>query len=233
MTDTQNEMTLLEQLASDYVMGSLPDTEREIVKQRLKTDQELQAEVSRWQNLLASMNATVGEASPAADTWKQIEQRLGWGEAPKNKWAAALDNVAFWRGTAFASIMLLMLTWGGSFLPTDDIEFMPDYSTVLAGTNGENDWLVRVDTKRNIMEVSALREMDMPDDMTPQLWRVSSKGEVMSLGMPAKKRVSYMPLNKAMFAPDGEMAMTLEPMEDDKPQTPNTPLTCKGGIKRL
>src|SRR5262245_45691686 len=84
-----NELTPIEALAADYVLGQLDASERSAVAARLQREPALRAAVEAWERRLAPLNDLTVSVTPSTDLFAAIEARTG-GHSPG---VAAASNV--------------------------------------------------------------------------------------------------------------------------------------------
>ncbi|HQS92979.1 MAG TPA: RNA polymerase subunit sigma-70, partial [Polaromonas sp.] len=70
------EKDAIDQLASDYVLGTLPYARRLEVEQRMPGDAHLRAAVESWQTRLLPLTALAPAVEPSAQLWARIEGSL-------------------------------------------------------------------------------------------------------------------------------------------------------------
>ena len=73
----------IDELAGDYVLGTLSAARRREVEQRLPFDADLRAAVQRWQEQLLPLAMLAEPVEPTAQLWRRIEASLGPVAAPK------------------------------------------------------------------------------------------------------------------------------------------------------
>jgi anti-sigma-K factor RskA len=66
----------MDELAGEYVLGTLPYAQRQQVEQRLATDAPLCAAVNRWQEQLLPLTRLAEPVQPTAQLWQRIESSL-------------------------------------------------------------------------------------------------------------------------------------------------------------
>jgi anti-sigma-K factor RskA len=62
----------LQQLAGEYVLGTLPAAARQEVEQRLTREPLLRAEVEGWERRLLPLTSLAAPAEPSAGLWPRI-----------------------------------------------------------------------------------------------------------------------------------------------------------------
>ncbi|NWE10489.1 RNA polymerase subunit sigma-70, partial [Pseudomonas edaphica] len=91
----------LDELASEYVLGTLPAEQRAEVEQRLKHDSELRAAVDAWEQRLLPLTALAEPVPPSAQLWRRIERSTANQPAGVPWW----NLLALWRGLAGAGLV--------------------------------------------------------------------------------------------------------------------------------
>ena len=71
-----NELTPIEALAADYVLGQLDESERGAVAARLQREPALRAAVEAWERRLAPLNDLTAAVAPSTDLFAAIEARI-------------------------------------------------------------------------------------------------------------------------------------------------------------
>lgn len=114
----------LDELASEYVLGTLGPEQRLHVQQRLEHDAPLRAAVDAWEQRLLPLTELAEPVAPSPSLWRRIERSLGHhtvDAAPSVPW---WNLLALWRGLAgaglLASLILaaLLLSRPGAVNPT-------------------------------------------------------------------------------------------------------------------
>ncbi|MCF5061175.1 anti-sigma factor, partial [Pseudomonas proteolytica] len=88
----------LNDLAGEYVLGTLAAEQRLHVQQRLEHDAPLRAAVEAWEQRLLPLTELAEPVAPSPYLWRRIERSLGHhavGETPPVPW---WNLLALWRG---------------------------------------------------------------------------------------------------------------------------------------
>ena len=93
----------LDELAGEYVLGTLPAEQRAEVEQRLKHDAELRAAVDAWEQRLLPLTALAEPVPPSANLWQRIERNIA--TARTHWW----DLLAVWRGLAATGLVTTLV----------------------------------------------------------------------------------------------------------------------------
>ena len=90
----------IEELASEYVVGTLPLEQRAEVEQRLKHDADLRAAVDAWEQRLLPLTALAEPVTPSQHLWRRIQHTLAEPATRVPWW----NLLAVWRGLAAAGL---------------------------------------------------------------------------------------------------------------------------------
>ncbi|WP_425274613.1 anti-sigma factor, partial [Pseudomonas cyclaminis] len=90
----------LDELAGEYVLGTLPAEQRAEVEQRLPHDAQLRAAVDAWEQRLLPLTALAEPVLPSAQLWRRIERNTASPDAHVPWW----NLLAVWRGIAAAGV---------------------------------------------------------------------------------------------------------------------------------
>ena len=194
----------LDELASEYVLGTLPGEQRAEVEQRLKHDAELRAAVDAWEQRLLPLTALAEPVPPSSELWRRIERNIA--TARTHWW----DLLAVWRGLAGAGL-LTTLVLAGLLLtrpPTAD----PSFVVVLVAPQSQAPgWVIQASHDQQI-QLIPLGVMEVPSDKALQFW---TKGDgwqgPVSLGLVKPGQTLSVPLDKLPpLAPNQLFELTLE-----------------------
>ena len=159
----------LDQLAGEYVLGTLSTEEHETVRQRLDEDGELRSAVDAWEQRLLALNALAEPVTPSARLWSRINRSLDAQQPaqPLRWW----QRLALWQGMAGAGVLaslLLVFTLLTAKAPA------PSYLVVLvAPADSAAGWVVQASDRRDI-QLIPLGQFPVPSDKVLQFW---TKGE--------------------------------------------------------
>lgn len=221
-------MNSIDELASEYVLGTLPTEQRAEVEQRLATDTALRAAVDAWEQRLLPLTEQVPPATPSVYLWRRIERSLE--HSATHDWPVSWWNrLALWRGLAGAGIAAslvlatLLLTRTAAIHPTA-------YVVVLvAPQNQAPGWVIQASNTQEI-QLIPLGVMEVPADKTLQFW---TKGEdwqgPVSLGLVKPGQTLSVPLDKLPpLAPNQLFELTLENPGGSKTGKPTGPIQAIG-----
>ncbi|NWD27837.1 MULTISPECIES: anti-sigma factor [Pseudomonas] len=221
-------MNSIDELASEYVLGTLPAEQRAEVEQRLATDPGLRAAVDAWEQRLLPLTEQADPVTPSVNLWRRIERSLGHSaseDSPVSWW----NRLSLWRGLAgaglAASLVLatLLLTQTATINPTA-------YVVVLVAPQSQAPgWVIQASNTQEI-QLIPLGIMEVPADKTLQFW---TKGEdwqgPVSLGLVKPGQSLSVPLDKLPpLAPNQLFELTLENPGGSKTGKPTGPIQAIG-----
>jgi anti-sigma-K factor RskA len=203
----------LNDLAGEYVLGTLASAERAAFEARLRTDVAAQRAVAQWASHLQPLADGVTPAIPSPDLWQRIQRELGLTARPSMRAPA-------WIAAAIAAVLV-----GIAFLFPDFI-FKPQASAVatLAPQGGEAAFVVSVAGDQKELLVRA-EKVDAVPDKSYELWAVPPSGAPISLGVVEAKGETERPVPEQMrplLVPGTTLAVSLEPEGGSPTGTPTT-----------
>lgn len=232
-----------EELAGEYVLGTLSAARRREVEQRLPFDADLRAAVQRWQEQLLPLAALTEPVEPSVQLWRRIETSLGPVAAPKvapadlprrsaapSSAAGWWHSVKLWRclaggGFAAAAVMAAVLVTQLGALPAG-----PQYMVVLVAPQDKSPgWVVQASSTKQLSLIP-LGQADVPAEKSLQFW---TKGDnwngPVSLGLVKPGQTVRIPLDKLPpLQPNQLFELTLEPVNGSPTSRPTGPIQFIG-----
>lgn len=232
---TQPEFLSADELAAEYVLGTLSATRRRMVEQRLPTDAALEAAVQRWQEQLLPLAALAEPVEPSAELWQRIDRSVAHAVAPRRAAIAPTpppwwDRLGLWRGLAgagfaTAAILASVLVTRQGVLPTG-----PQYMVVLVAPQDKAPgWVIQASDSRQL-SLTALGPVAVPAEKSLQFWTKGEdwKGPV-SLGLVKPGQTITIPLDKLPpLQPNQLFELTLEPVNGSPIDRPTGPIQFIG-----
>ena len=212
----------LDELASEYVLGTLPGEQRVEVEQRLAHDAELHAAVDAWEQRLLPLTALAEPVPPSSELWRRIERNTASARTP---W---WDLLAVWRGLAGAGL-LTTLVLDGLLLTRPPIA-EPSFVVVLvAPQNQAPGWVIQASNDQQI-QLIPLGVMEVPADKALQFW---TKGDgwqgPVSLGLVKPGQTLSVPLDKLPPLTQNQLfELTLEDPRGSPTGKPTGPIQAIG-----
>lgn len=236
-----------DELAGEYVLGTLSAARRREVEQRLPGDAALREAVQRWHEQLLPLAALANPVEPSAELWRRIEASLDEGAAPSAapglpasapRRAASVspdagwwNSVKLWRGlagTGFAAAAVLasvLVTRLGALPPA-----APQYLVVLVAPQDKAPgWVVQASSPKSLSLIP-LGQAEVPAEKSLQFW---TKGDnwngPVSLGLVKPGQTIQIPLDKLPpLQPNQLFELTLEPANGSPTNRPTGPIQFIG-----
>ncbi|MCU1758665.1 anti-sigma factor [Pseudomonas sp. 14P_8.1_Bac3] len=202
-----------DELASEYVLGTLSAEQRAEVQQRLHDDAELRTAVDTWERRLLDLTDFAEPKTPSPRLWPRIERSvnaLGRPSttptlAPSSWW----NRLPLWRGLAGAGLAATLLL--GALLLTQ-ATVKPTYLVVLVAPQDKAPgWVIQASNPREI-QLIPLGVAQIPEDKALEFWTKADgwQGPV-SLGLVKPGQTLSVPLDKLPpLQPDQLFELTLE-----------------------
>ena len=228
MREQENNIEL-DELAAEYVLGTLEGDDRLLFQQRIKGDPEAAEAVQQWENRLAPMLDAVSEVTPPEDVWSGIEQRLGFDEEKK---ASFWNSLRLWQGfSAVATAVGLVL----ALVLINTIPVSPEMFYMVQD-NDRTEWVVRANHQESMVAMQAVDPPQLPEGKVCQLWVTTSDGLIHPLGvLPHDGTVTFPVVNQRdqLFSQDAEISVTIEDQMDGYESMPTGPVVSRGKWIRI
>jgi anti-sigma-K factor RskA len=165
----------IEELASEYVLGTLSAEHRIEVQKRLAQDADLRAVVDAWEQRLLALTELAEPQTPTASLWGRIERSLNSIDRRAPRVTATAQPISWWNllplwrglaGTGLVATLLLatmLLTQTAPVNPTT-------YLVVLvAPQNQAPGWVIQASNPREI-QLIPLGVAQIPTDKALEFW---------------------------------------------------------------
>jgi anti-sigma-K factor RskA len=203
----------LNDLAGEYVLGTLAGDERVAFEARLQRDPAAMRAVAQWAAHLQPLADAQPPMIPPAQLWQRIERELGLPARSKMR-------APMWIAAAVAAALIVI-----AFL-IPDLIFKPEVNSIaqLAPQGGEPAFVVSVLDDQKKLLIHAAKVDDMPNQ-SYELWCVPPSGAPISLGViEARGETEHdVPENmRHLLTPGAALAVSLEPEGGSPTGTPTT-----------
>ena len=249
------------QIAGDYVLGTLSAASRCEVERRLPLDDALRADVYSWQEQLLPLVALAEPVAPSAQLWQRIagsvkglavnaaelpvveplptarSRHASGPSAPQPWWKNWWDSLNLWRslaggGFAAAAVLAAVLVTRMAAAPA------PQYLVVLVAPQDKSPgWVVQASAQDAGRQISLipLRLDPVPAEKTLQFW---TKGDnwsgPVSLGLVQPGQTIKIPLDKLpALQPNQLFELTLEPAGGSPVGKPTGPIQFIGRAAKV
>lgn len=219
----------LDELASEYVLGTLSAPEREAVQQRLRNEPELQAAVDAWERRLLDLTDLAGTHPPSPHLWPRIERSIErlTRKAPEPARPSWWNLLPLWRSLSAAGLAATLIL--GTLLVTQTAP-KPSYLVVLVGPQDKAPgWVIQANNAREI-QLIPLGVVEVPADKALEFWTKADgwQGPV-SLGLVKPGQALKVPLDKLPpLQPNQLFELTLEGANGSPIGKPTGPIQAIG-----
>ncbi len=229
----------LQQLAADYVLGTLDASRRAEVQQRLPHDAALREAVQFWEQRLQPLTDLVDPIPPSPALWSRIEASVAPQRAavpadrPAQGWRALWNNLALWRGVAAAGVAAAAFL---AAVPMNTGAPRSQYLVVLvAPNNTAPGWVVQTSTGQRTLKLQPLASTDVPEQRSLQFWtKADGWTAPLSLGLVQPGKPLEVPLDQLPpLQPNQLFEITLEPYNGSPTGKPTGPILYIGRSVKL
>lgn len=228
-----NAMDDPEDLAAEYVLGTLPLEERRALQARMASDPALREAVARWEARLLPLVQLADPVEPSAQLWPRIAASL----APARQTGATClpwwNRLGLWRGLAAAGFALALLAVAiGPLAPGLP---GPRYMVVLAAPdNMAPGWVLEAKNAGNL-RLLPLRPTVVPTARALQLWtKADGWSGPVSLGLVEPGKAVDVPLRDLPeLQPNQLFEITLEPEAGSPTGRPTGPILYIGRAVKM
>ena len=239
----------LDELAGDYVLGTLSAARRAEVEQQLANDPVLRSAVARWHEQLLPLAALAEPVEPSPQLWQRIAASIDQDSAPaaprvmpaerhvsphraddlapRSSW---WNNVKLWRGLAGSSFaaaaVLAAVLVARPSLPTA----APQYLVVLVAPQDKAPgWVIQANGPKQLSLIP-LGQVEVPAEKSLQFWTKGDNWQgPVSLGLVKPGQTVQIPLDKLPpLQPNQLFELTLEPVNGSPTNRPTGPIQFIG-----
>ncbi len=204
----------LNDLAGEYVLGTLAGADRIAFEGRLQRDTAAMRAVASWAQHLQPLADAVTPTIPAPQLWQRIERELGLPTRTKSR-------APMWIAAAVAAAIIAV-----AFL-FPDLYMKPDVNAVAQlapPTGGEPAFVVSVLDDQEKLLIRAANVTRQPNN-SYELWVVPQTGAPVSLGVIEQTGETEREVAenlRGLLVPGGTLAVSLEPVGGSTTGAPTT-----------
>lgn len=232
--------TLRNQLAAEYVLGTLMGSARKRFEFYLSQDPSLQALVQKWGQVINPMGGLLKPVKPPKRVWKSIEQRLQLKGTKSGIW----NNLALWRSFSAlgATLAIVIGLYLGPLQPIQQVDVSTDYLAVIQNSQSQGAWVISTDAKNKRLIVRNLKTQQLASNKDFELWLLpdSNKKKTfkapISVGLIKAGIHTEIQLTKNMLLAiqqAGGVAVSLEPLGGSPTGLPTGPVLYQGKLQLL
>lgn len=208
-----------DQLASEYVLGTLHGRARARFVQLLRDEPALQARVAFWEAALSPLALSLSSA-PSAHVWRAIAARVaarppsretGWLE----RWFG-LRTLAPLAAGLFLGVSATLLgptLQGRSSAGLAETQLPESYVGVLAAADGRAGLIVSSRRHAKVMDLKQVQAVQVSAGNTLFLWAIEAGGNTRAIGPVPQGKFVQVPLaqtSEQLFAKAAELAVSVE-----------------------
>lgn len=215
-----------DELAGEYVLGTLPVEQRIEVQRRLANDPELRAAVDAWERRLLELTDLAPSQQPSALLWPRIERSLDR-ITPKASSSSWWNLLPLWRGLSAAGLAATLIL--GSILLTQTTPKPSHLVVLVAPQDKAPGWVIQASNSREI-QLIPLGVVEVPKDKALEFWTKADgwQGPV-SLGLVKPGQALSVPLDKLPpLQPNQLFELTLEGANGSPIGKPTGPIQAIG-----
>ncbi|MBV8133527.1 MAG: anti-sigma factor [Alphaproteobacteria bacterium] len=222
---------LRDQLAAEYVLGTMPSRSRRRFERLMADDPTLARLVGAWADRLTPLDTATPAEEPPARVWRAVEARIAADAAPpafEHRWFGSL---AFWRGlsiaacTAAAALIIYIAAFPARMGPP-----IPAVVAVLADQSGDPNWIAIAGPQTGEVSVSAIRPQAEDTRHSFELWSIAG-GAPRPLGLLRPEAGNAAIIRAAQLPPPGDLlAVSLEPQGGSPTGLPTGPVLSRGKV---
>ncbi|MCD0498015.1 anti-sigma factor [Achromobacter sp. MY14] len=234
----------IDELAGEYVLGTLSATQRRDAQARMTHDADLRAAVARWEARLLPLTNLSEPVEPSTSLWPRITRTLDSAQAQARPAASAKsppkpglwDSLAFWRSLAMggmAAVLILGSTLALRPVATPDT---PQYVVVLVAPQSQAPgWVVQAQAGQSAVQLVPITATEVPPDRALEFWtKADGWAGPVSLGLVKPGEPVRIPLDKLPpLEPNQLFELTLEPKTGSPIGKPTGPIQFIGRAVKM
>ena len=225
----------LNELAGEYVLGTLSAARRRDVNARLPHDAALRAAVDRWEERLLPLSSLAVPIEPSPGLWPRIAVTLDRQRAAPQAAQPARpgwwDSLFFWRGAAASGLAAALVLAGTLVLRPAPAPGPVQYMVVLVAPQSQTPgWVVQASAGQRDVQLVPIAAMQVPADRALEFWtKADGWAGPVSLGLIKPGEPVRIPLDKLPpLEPNQLFELTLEPATGSPTGKPTGPIQFIG-----
>lgn len=244
MSAPQNAHDDIDELAGEYVLGTLPASERRAVATRMTHDAALRAAVARWEARLLPLTNLSEPVEPSSSLWPRIANTLDAAHAKNTASARSTvsrapglwESLFFWRSIAVGGMAAVLILGSTLALRPAPSPTSPQYVVVLVAPQSQAPgWVVQAQAGQNAVQLVPLAATQVPADRALEFWtKADGWAGPVSLGLVKPGEPVVIPLDKLPpLEPNQLFELTLEPKTGSPIGKPTGPIQFIGRAVKM
>jgi len=218
----------IDQLAAEYVLGTLRGAARRRFDQLIIERADVRMTVWRWERYLSSFASRIKPQQPAQRVWRKIRRRI---RAPE---LVTSNAFSWWRNLRVALPAAIAAAWlAVVLLPTQNMDRM----AVFADTGATALWVISADLDDKLLRTEPLHAEASPVDKSYELWILPAEGPPLSLGLLEIRRgIVEIPITAQLahaLETAGSLAISLEPAGGSPTGLPTGPVIHQASLVKI
>jgi anti-sigma-K factor RskA len=218
---------LREQLAAEYLLGTMPVLVRRRFQRLLATDPQLRQVVEDWTARFEPLDHAAAAQEPPERIWRAIERQLALPPAATEARPGWFDSLALWRGAAFASaaiatIAIIDVAVRPPPIPTNVV-------AILSDDQGEPGWIAESGGGGDEVAVAPIRKVVVDAAHAFELWAIAG-GQPQPLGLLPSEPSHKLMVQASLLPTSGVLAVSIEPAGGSPTGLPTGPVRYKGKL---
>jgi anti-sigma-K factor RskA len=218
---------LREQLAAEYVLGTMPTLVRRRFERLLGDDAELRRTVDDWHERFAPIDSAEAMEEPPARVWRAIERRLAFAPTPGPEPRGWFGSLAFWRGATLVATALA--TSAIFYIARQEPPARTTVVAILSDDKGEPGWVALSGAKLNEIEVAPIGKIAGDAAHAFELWAIAG-GTPSRLGLLVTDPAHPLTVQASVVPQSAVLAVSIEPPGGSPTGLPTGPVRYKGSV---
>lgn len=215
---------LLDELAAQYVLGTLRGGARRRFQRICRQDRSALAAVRRWEDHLADLAATIMPEQPSAAVWQKIQQQLGHDSARTRSGVFGWLTHPQWAMAASVALLAGVVVWWTLVAPQ-----AAQFVATIADHQQTQLWRIEAPQERKELQVVASAALPKDEQHAYELWALPRQpgAAPVSLGLMPQTGKRVLQLNAAQrlaLAGADKVAISLEPIGGSRTGAPTGPV---------
>ncbi|HWB49908.1 MAG TPA: anti-sigma factor [Stellaceae bacterium] len=219
---------LREQLAAEYVLGTMPALVRRRFERLLVGDDVLRRTVEAWHLRFDPLDDAATERQPPQRIWNAVERRLALPSPPAAERQGWLASLAFWRGAALAAAALAALAFVYIAVRPAPVP-ATSVVAILSDDKGNPGWIALAGARGGDIAVAPIRSVAIDAAHAFELWAIAG-GKPSPLGLLAPDPGHPLMVQASLVPPGGVLAISVEPPGGSPTGLPTGPVPYKGAV---
>jgi anti-sigma-K factor RskA len=219
---------LREQLAAEYVLGTMPILVRRRFERLMTSDLALRELVENWTTRFGPIDHAELEEEPPAHVWRAVERRLALPpmSSPEPERSGWLSSLAFWRGATLAAAAVAAVA---VFFVVQAPSPPTTVAAILSNDKGDPGWVALGAPGGGDIAVAPIQKVAIDASHAFELWAIA-EGPPHPLGLLTPEPGHPLIVQASLVPANGVLAISLEPAGGSPTGLPTGPVEYKGKV---